>query len=116
MPEISWATMRRVAEKRGHSNLTVSETRQGFWRFSCGCGYQSAGTALKKNAVDGAIHHFDLVVSGAWWKPKFPGGPTYQESLDAILAGRAKAAERATRRANARSNVEPADSVASASI
>lgn len=99
--EMSFEQIRRIAANLGHDNLTVFETRRGMWRFTCGCGYESAGTALKKNAVQAAVYHFEQVANGAWYRPKFPGGPTHQEALERTLRGR----EKATRRANMRSEL-----------
>ena len=99
--KIPYARVRELAAERGHVNLRVYETRGRFWRAECDCGWMSTQRALKSDAVGAAVHHFELVASGAWWRPKFPGGPTHEAALvrdPAALARRdaARTADTAT--------------------
>ena len=92
---IPFKRIREVAAERGHENLRVYDTRDGFWRAECSCGWMSTRRALKKDALGAAVHHFELVFSGAWWRPKFPGGPTHAAALARDPAAVARAAEHA---------------------
>lgn len=95
------------AARLGHKNVVVTAGPTGY-RCSCACGYRSTWVALQAHAVGAAVHHVQLVASGAWNRPKFPGGPTHAEALRRDLAGRAKVEERRTR-ARLNSDTPPAD-------
>ena len=79
--QMPFKRIREIAAERGHSDLRVYETADRFWRADCSCGWMTTRRALKSDALGAAVHHFELVASGAWWRPKFPGGPTYDEAL-----------------------------------
>jgi hypothetical protein len=103
MPEVSWAQMRDVAARMGHRDLRVYRMRNGLYRYECACGMRSKGLALEVEAVKLAVRHFELVVSGDWERPKFPGGPSHAEAVRRDLKGREKAARKAQERHRAAS-------------
>lgn len=74
MPQVSYATARRIVADLGHTNVRVVRMRSGsFFRAECDCGYRSTRRALESDAVGAAVHHMELVADGGWDRPR-PGG------------------------------------------
>lgn len=126
MPEIPWSQIREIAARLGHTDLRIVQMRDGFYRAECSCGLRTARQAREVESVKQAVYHFDQVVSGAWERAKFPGGPSPREIMERdrrALEGTRRA--RAERRKNAPTRDTPThspdsilspDSVRSASL
>ena len=107
--QMSFARIREIAESHGHVNLSVTERGGGLWRAECNCGWRSGKYALKKIALGAAAHHFELIATAAWWRPKFPGGPTHADALERSLQNRDKTQAGIERAAATRRGENPAN-------